>query len=541
MLSPGPCTLRLLGRVELRDPEGRIVALRTRKVALLLAILAISGDEWHSRADLAASIWEGADSRAAREGLRTALSMLRKALPPKTIRADGDRLSITAGSVLVPLDDPTTGEFMAGFDNDWIVERRLQLRSRFVSDALAAAEKARTAGRVAEALRHAERACALDPLDGRAAASRTNLLRGVGRIAEAVTLNDAHRARVVRELGVVPELSAPTNLEENPLLAAVEWALARDPEEACELLAATRGQWFALSVERALDIHRRVLAASPRTTRSRSAVESSTTLFSAMIDPQGVRAGEIERSYRAALEAGEWTVASSLCEALAYGSLSLGAFAQAIGYAAEGVRAARARRDATQVGQWEIHLGVVEFHAGDSESCYRHIDGGVSRVEESGSAVALLNAHNAQIGFWTHRGWIDRAAGRLDSQRRRVEAYGSERIVAWTFEMEALLHERMGDLPQARRAYERFRALAPAAGQCAVASAEDGLMRINCGLREFDDAARSLARNVAYRRRKGSVPSAFERATNAPSVRTLRERIGESALASAFRREALSV
>ena len=534
-----PYNLRLLGRVELTNAEGRAVALPTRKTALLLAMLALAGDEAQTRGPLAAAVWEGVGPHGSRESLRTALSALRKALPEGAIQAEGDRLALMRDTVLVTLDRAEEGEFMPGFENDWVVERRLGLRSRFVAEALTAAHRDEAERRDEAALEGAERACALDPLDTGAAAMRRRLLLRVGRAADAVTFGDAYRVRFVRELGILPEgetNSPPTS--ENPLVAAVEWTLAREPEAACSLLAATQSQWFTLSVERALEVHRRVLASTERPSRDRGAVAAGVVLFGAMVDPLSVRSGELEGLYRESLSAGDLRASMPLCEALAYGSLSAGDYAKAVAYAKEGADAALRGGDAAEIGQWGLHRGIIEFHMGDAESCYRRVDDAIRLMEDSGSAFALLSAHSAQIGFWTHRGWLDRAAERLDAQRRRIAAYGSERMGAWVHEMEGLLHERMGDLARARESYERFRERAPAGGQCAVAAADDGLVRVNCGLREYDVAADALARNVVYRRRKGSVASRFERSTNAPAVRQLRERVGEADMATAFQRAA---
>ena len=83
---------------------------------------------------------------------------------------------------------------------------------------------------------------------------------------------------------------------------------------------------------------------------------------------------------------------------------------------------------------------------------------------------------------------------------------------------------------------EELRETAAAAGQPAVAIADDSLFRINCMLGELDTAADALARGTIYRKRMGTVPSRYERTQLAPSVRVIREKLDPRDLAAAFRR-----
>ena len=540
MVMPGAWTYRLHGSVELRDPNGVRVPLPTRKTALLLAMLALDAGAWQTRAELALAVWEGTDLRRAREGMRTALSALRKMLPEDAIFCEGEKLALQPSIVLVPQVRVDDGDFMPGFDNDWAIDRRLSLRAERVALCLRSARTCLSEGRHESALSETERACRLDPLDSEADDLRTKVLTDLGRHTEATARSAAYRVRVTRELGISPE-AKPLRRAEDSLFEAVEWALARDPEEACALVAATDGPWLGVSLERALDIHRRVLSATLRPSPTRTIVESRAALFDAMIDPTSILTGKLEDLYREARTKGVPSVLASLCEALTYGFLSAGRFDKARAYVKEGAETAQRRGDAADIARWSLHRGFIEFHTGNSETSVRHIDSAVVAAERSGSTRTILDAHGARIGFAIHRGRLDQASKLLVHHRPRVSAYASERMDVWMAEIEGLLYERAGDLEKAREAYALFRALAPAGGQCAVAMADDSLMRVECGLREFDRATDALARNAVYRRRKGSVPSAFEKAANAPSVRMIRERVGERDLRLALRRAAFSI
>jgi DNA-binding SARP family transcriptional activator len=510
--------------VELRNSDGVLLRLPTRPTAVLLAMLALEeGREW-VRDEIAAEVWEGKDRKAAREGLRTALSWLRKLLPSGAIRTVGDRVSLTPGVVLVFSFESAAGEFMPGYETAWAIDRRLAQRARFVAEALTLAEMASDP---AEALVHAERACALDPLDERAEALRARLLRRLGRRGEAQIRMETHQARVSRDLGAAPD--------EHPLVAAIEWSLVRDPEDACTMLAGAQDLCRGLSIERALRLYRRVLGATTKPSSARRIVESGEAFFSVMADPCTVRNGNLRRLYQAARADGEMGLAGMMAEALTYGNLSLGEFDAAVVYAKARLDLAH-QGDRKQAVRALLDLGIVELHVGDSESSFRHIDAAVAKIELGGNAYAVLEAHNTQIGFWIHRGMLDKASRALSDHQQRVQEYGSERLYAWTYDLEARIYELTGDLDRAHQAYLRFRSLAPAAGQCAVGTADDGLMRVRCAMGEYQEAADALARNVVFRRRKGSVPSTFEHATNASALRTLRSRLADDDLRAAFRR-----
>src|SRR5688572_10076385 len=83
-------TLQLLGGLELRDVDGGVVSLRTRKCGLLLAYLAVSPGRAHSRDQLAGLLWGDRQDEQARGSLRNALSDLRKALGEDAIAVDRD-------------------------------------------------------------------------------------------------------------------------------------------------------------------------------------------------------------------------------------------------------------------------------------------------------------------------------------------------------------------------------------------------------------------------------------------------------------------
>jgi DNA-binding SARP family transcriptional activator len=94
--------LKLLGPFEGRFPDGRQAKLETRKSEALLAYLARSCGESHSREQLAAMFWGDRDDAAARHNLRKALASLRRSFEPhELLLADRDSLALNPAAVKV--------------------------------------------------------------------------------------------------------------------------------------------------------------------------------------------------------------------------------------------------------------------------------------------------------------------------------------------------------------------------------------------------------------------------------------------------------
>ena len=73
-------SLELLGGFRLQTDTGEPVPLTTRKAQALLAYLALHPGQAHARAKLAALLWGDRGEAQARDSLRQALSLVRKAL-----------------------------------------------------------------------------------------------------------------------------------------------------------------------------------------------------------------------------------------------------------------------------------------------------------------------------------------------------------------------------------------------------------------------------------------------------------------------------
>src|SRR5262245_32054518 len=96
--------LSYLGEFQARLESGPSVAVATRKTRALLAYLACSPIESHSRDKLATLLWGDSEQRCARHSLRQALFVLRSTLDPASpsiLRCDTGSVSLDHSRLLV--------------------------------------------------------------------------------------------------------------------------------------------------------------------------------------------------------------------------------------------------------------------------------------------------------------------------------------------------------------------------------------------------------------------------------------------------------
>lgn len=211
--------LNLLGRCELRAPDGRPRAPKTRKAQALLVYLACQPGRRASRDRLAALLWPDADAQQARLSLRKALSTLRQLGEPSLIETDGELVLIPAGVLTTDLDQQTddpdlyAGEFLQDFSvrdapefDDWAALERQRLREAAVRRLAEDLDARLTERQAPEAAVHmAMRLLALDPLNERAHRALMTLHARQGRPAAALKQYRTLAEALGRELSVQPE------------------------------------------------------------------------------------------------------------------------------------------------------------------------------------------------------------------------------------------------------------------------------------------------------------------------------------------------
>jgi DNA-binding SARP family transcriptional activator/TolB-like protein len=221
--------LRTLGALDLRAADGREIRmlLAQPKRLALLTYLSAAPAAFHRRDTLLALFWPESDEKSARAALRTALSVLRRALGAESlIGRGGEEIGIDPERLVCDVacfeaawaaGDPERaldlyrGDLLAGFHLDdapeferWLDERRRELRGLAVRAAVELAERDERVGERISAVRWARRAAALEPDDETVLCRLIRLLDRVGDRAGALGAYGALADRLRREYDAEP-------------------------------------------------------------------------------------------------------------------------------------------------------------------------------------------------------------------------------------------------------------------------------------------------------------------------------------------------
>lgn len=197
-----------------------------RKNLALLVYLARSPRRRRTRDHLAALLWGEKPERAARQSLREAIRVLRRAAGEDGIVTEHDQVHLADGVVRLDVEQfdaaagrgdwetacaLAAGEFLEGFVvpdaspfEDWLAAERAHWRGRMVEALAAWAEVLLGRGRLREGADAARRALALDPVADRAARAAMTALALTGDRAGALAVYDRLAARLA-ETGGVPD------------------------------------------------------------------------------------------------------------------------------------------------------------------------------------------------------------------------------------------------------------------------------------------------------------------------------------------------
>lgn len=533
--------LRTMGCSDLLGIDGKPISFPTKKTFLLLTFLALNPDREILRSQLAELVWPDVDPTSARDSLRTALSALRSRLPSGVIFATSETVLMQGGMLDCDALDSSTypGDFLPGFDQEWVIDQRLALRAAGCEAELAAADEAKDPE---TALSHVEKACRIDPYHDGAARRKVELLDSLGRRSHAAHTSDRHRARIIREFGVISDIRPQeTSTITHPLMSAAEWLLDKSPEDALGMMAATHSEWSLLPVEAALSLHQRVLQSNPESNSSRTLVGAQQAYLLAIAGRLSQQMDTAMEAYRQAESSGENLAASRLASAIAYALLSQGDFQRSLQFARQSVSKASALSPRTVKLEAQQNLGIILIQIGNREQGWRLLNRITPQVEELGTPQMIATHGLLTYEWFIAQGQIDRAARDVERSRRLLTACGPNRSQVWVHLAEALLHESTGDLGKAKEALDELKRISESeSGHSVVALADDCLSRINCAMGEMDSAAEAMARATLYRRRMGTVRSIEERENIRQTRHLLKERLGEHALRATYQRASLA-
>lgn len=228
----GGLHLRLLGRFALSGDEAGAEPLRitARKSCGLIAYLAMSPQQTASREELATLLWGGCSDQQARQSLRQALALLRKALGspnyfvagPATIqlqpglwstdRLEFERLSRSAEAAdLKRAAELFGGEFLTGLNLDeesfdeWLRSQRQRSQTALARLCETVVQRPDLVIDCEDALAVTEKLQALDPLREDWHRWSVTLRARYGRKHEALAQAEAFAKLLKRELDIAPE------------------------------------------------------------------------------------------------------------------------------------------------------------------------------------------------------------------------------------------------------------------------------------------------------------------------------------------------
>jgi TolB-like protein len=179
-------SIKLLGGYRVYDGEGNELTLPTRKARALLAFLALSMGQWHSRDRLAGLLWSDRQDAQARHSLTQALGSIRKmaeTVEVGLIESDGERIRLLGTETEVDAlafrnmqdRDPTSavelypGPLLDGFSvpdpafQDWLAGERAVLQEIACSTIERAADSRARSNDTRGAIKLVKRLLALDP------------------------------------------------------------------------------------------------------------------------------------------------------------------------------------------------------------------------------------------------------------------------------------------------------------------------------------------------------------------------------------------
>jgi DNA-binding SARP family transcriptional activator/predicted ATPase len=225
-------TLTLLGGFEARPASGASLKLPTRKAQALLAYLATPPGRSHSREKLAALLWGDRSDGQARDGLRHALLVLRRALaegPASVLRIERQTVALDPAGVDVDVADfearvahgtPEAleqaadlyrGDFLFGLGVDeplfeeWLVAERTRLQELAIETLGRLLAHQTGEPSTERAIQTALRLLALDPLREPVHRALMGLFARQGRRGAALKQYQACVAALERQLGIEPE------------------------------------------------------------------------------------------------------------------------------------------------------------------------------------------------------------------------------------------------------------------------------------------------------------------------------------------------
>lgn len=224
--------LRILGPVELRAPDGRVlreVLGQPKRIALLAYLAAARPLGYHSRDTLLNLLWPECDQEHARAALRQALYVVRRGLGSDVVVGCGDSVlgvnpnrlwcDVNAFERAVASRDDSKalklyqGELLEGFHisgapefERWVDRERARLSTNAAAAALRLARTEEKQGDLLHALHWTRRLLDVSPEDECALRRMIDLLHRLGDRASAMRIYNEFTRRLKQDYGLDPSV-----------------------------------------------------------------------------------------------------------------------------------------------------------------------------------------------------------------------------------------------------------------------------------------------------------------------------------------------
>jgi predicted ATPase/DNA-binding SARP family transcriptional activator len=229
--------LALLGSFRLQMDTGEPIPLATKKTTALLAYLALHAGEAQARPKLAALLWGGHSETQARDSLRQALSIIRKALSrvcPGALIAHEDTIGLASAALEIDaklFEDLITksrvenleraialyrGELLEGFHisapefDNWAAAERQRFRELALQGMAKLLDHHLSVGNIERGIHIATRLLTADPLQERIHRTLMELYARQGRQGAAFRQYRSCAELLSRELGIEPDAQTKT-------------------------------------------------------------------------------------------------------------------------------------------------------------------------------------------------------------------------------------------------------------------------------------------------------------------------------------------
>lgn len=237
--------IQLFGGLRIEAGERVVTHFETRKIAALLACLALRVHQRHAREVLAERLWPDEDWAATRNRLRHALSSLRRELEPDRseetlVFADRNEVRLNAASISTDVQEFQAalgqaakcadagerigwlrqavelygGELLPGYYEDWLATEREHLAEAYRGALVRLASALAELGDLDAAIETGQRAVAADPLREDARCDLMRYLAASGRGSESLREYRDLERLLREELGAVPSPATRALLEE---------------------------------------------------------------------------------------------------------------------------------------------------------------------------------------------------------------------------------------------------------------------------------------------------------------------------------------